>query len=402
MPSTISPNMSLVIPSAGTQPGPQYALDINNSLSILDAHDHTSGNGVQIPTAGINIDAALNLNDFGMEDVGQLKMTIQPSPLSGATFPGTLYVSGVDLYYNDDNGNQIQITSSGQVNTAAGNITGLAPPAAATYLPGSLTFLWQSNSGTNVPADLDAGSIVIRELVAGANGVTLSSPTGLGSDYTLTFPTTLPGTNNAITLLDSSGTISTLDKGSANEILRMDSSGTNLEYLPVGAANGVLKVNAAGTDLEYGLITRESQAVAPLSKSGALNTSTNSTSFVSVGTVTINNPQGRPIMVGLESNGAVNPGFLRIFRAASSQNNASGEFLLEEVGVGGRARFQITNRGDFPIQDNYTDFPPPGILVLDSAAGTGSITYELFVRMITSDPGYSISINNCRLFARML
>lgn len=237
MPTTITPNMSLVLPGVGTQAGPQYATDVNNSLSIIDTHDHTPGNGVLIPTAGINIDNTLSFNTFGASDLQRLSLDAQVSPLSGATYPTSLYASGVDLYFNDGSGNQIQITSSGQVNTATGNITGLSAPAAASYISGSQKFLWQANSGTNLPATMEGASVVVREQVVAGNGVTLSAPTSLAANYTLTFASALPSTTNAITLTNTSGNQSYLSKGSANTVLQMDGTGTNLEYGTIDTVN---------------------------------------------------------------------------------------------------------------------------------------------------------------------
>lgn len=63
--SQASPNMGMTIPTPGVTPGPTYATNISNDLSIIDAHNHTAGNGVQVPTAGININAVLPFNGFG-------------------------------------------------------------------------------------------------------------------------------------------------------------------------------------------------------------------------------------------------------------------------------------------------------------------------------------------------
>lgn len=369
--------MSLQLPTVGTQPGPQFATDLNASLTILDAHDHTSGNGVPVPTAGLNIDATLSLNDFGLENVGQLEMTVQPSPLSGATFPGTIYVSGDDLYYNDGNGNQIQITSSGQVNTATGNITGLVPPAAATYLAGPQTFEWRSNTGTNVAANLDAASIIIREQTPSANGITLASPLALAAPYTLTLPTTLPGTDNALTLLDSSGTITTLDKGGADEILKMDSAGNNLEYLAVGSADRVLKVNAAGTGIEYGLVGDNSRASTNTFAGDLADNNTISTTFFGLsGGMNVTNPFGR--LVAVHVIGRLGAGADPVMRAEVLPGFDEA-FVIWEVRRNGVAiqRFQQGGIGTF--NTTVIDDFPPGLVIYD-APGPGNHVYTLWVR----------------------
>lgn len=47
---TVTSNMSLQSPSSGDT---DYPTQVTNSLTLIDAHDHTSGKGVQIPTGGI-------------------------------------------------------------------------------------------------------------------------------------------------------------------------------------------------------------------------------------------------------------------------------------------------------------------------------------------------------------
>jgi hypothetical protein len=91
-----------------------------------------------------------------------------------------LYVIGADLYYNDANGNQVRITQSGSVTGATGTITGL-PSGTASAAYNSIideTFIFQSAS--NTAANIDGGSVIlIREVAANANAVTISSPTAL-------------------------------------------------------------------------------------------------------------------------------------------------------------------------------------------------------------------------------
>lgn len=58
-------NMGLTVPVPGVTPGPTYATEISNDLILIDAHDHTTGKGVKVPTAGLNINANLSFNGFG-------------------------------------------------------------------------------------------------------------------------------------------------------------------------------------------------------------------------------------------------------------------------------------------------------------------------------------------------
>lgn len=201
MPINISPNMSLPIPSVGQEAGPQYATDVNNCLTIVDGHNHNPGSGVQVTTSGLNINSDLSINDNNLTLVKSTRFQPQLSPLAGAQDLGCLYESGVDLWYNDGNGNQIQLTSGGSIVGTAGSISGLVAPASASYSAGSSTFIWQSNA--NTAANMDFGSAIFRNLTASSNGVTVSAPAALGSNYSLVWPT-IPGTTNFVSL-DTSG-----------------------------------------------------------------------------------------------------------------------------------------------------------------------------------------------------
>lgn len=201
--TTTSPNMNLTIPTVSQEPGPDYASDINSSLSVIDAHDHSTGKGVQITPAGLNINSDLSLGANNATQARSLRFNAQPSPISGISDLGCIYESGVDLYYNDGSGNQIRITQSGGVAGSPGSITGLVAPATVTYV--APTFVFQS--GVNIAGNLDGRNLVLRNSTASSNGLTLSPPNAIASDYTITMPT-LPGSQSIMTL-DASGAIAT-------------------------------------------------------------------------------------------------------------------------------------------------------------------------------------------------
>lgn len=187
---TTSPNMGLTIPTVGQEPGPQWASDLNASLTLIDTHTHAPGEGVPITPAGMSITSDLTFINNNATNLKSVRFYVQPSLLSGVADVGCIYSSGVDLYYNDGNSNQIRMTQSGGVAGTPGSITGLVSPATATYVPASQTFVWQS--AVNTAANLDAGSVIIREVAASANGITLSSPTSLVANFVITLPPKLP------------------------------------------------------------------------------------------------------------------------------------------------------------------------------------------------------------------
>jgi microcystin-dependent protein len=199
MPNTIiTPNMGLTLPIPGAETGPQYASDNNGSFTTVDGHNHTPGNGVQIPTAGISINADFPLNGFNLVSANSTEFVNLGSPLAGSSpFLNTIYVSGGNLYFNDSAGNQVKITASGAVNATSSGIS--SGTATASFSGGVLVV----NSNVNTPANIQAGSILIGNNVANSKYVTLQAPSSLGANYSLTLPPSNGG-GTAFLTIDSS------------------------------------------------------------------------------------------------------------------------------------------------------------------------------------------------------
>ncbi len=205
MPTTISSvYMSMPVPVPTVDPGPQYANDLNSCISIMDSHTHAPGQGQQITPAGINITTDLSFGGNNATNLRSTRYTAQGGALATGSDIGCTYVAGVDLYFNDVNGNQIRLTQSGGVAGTPGSIANLLFPASVTYVTGTQTFIFQSSTAT--AGNIDVGSVKIRQVLANANAITLSSPTSLAANYTLTFPPALP-TAKRYLALDTSGNI---------------------------------------------------------------------------------------------------------------------------------------------------------------------------------------------------
>ena len=118
--STTSPNMLLIIPEVGVTVGPDWANEVVSALGRIDAHDHTSGEGVQVPTAGIAINADLTFNSYGSTSIAFCGFTDQTS--DPATLR-SLYTKDGELYYQDSASNAVQLTNAGTVNVSAGELS---------------------------------------------------------------------------------------------------------------------------------------------------------------------------------------------------------------------------------------------------------------------------------------
>lgn len=77
-----TPNMGLIVSQGGSTPGANNNVTSNtypneNSLNMttLDNHTHVSGQGLQIPTAALDINANLGFNGYNLTGVGGLSCT---------------------------------------------------------------------------------------------------------------------------------------------------------------------------------------------------------------------------------------------------------------------------------------------------------------------------------------
>jgi hypothetical protein len=185
-----------------------------------------------------------------------VRFTSQSALLAAGTDKNQIYVKSGELYFQDNSGTNVQITSGGAVNIAGvGGITGLSgTTAAVTYSDILKTFILTQSSG--VSAKLDVGRVAIRDEVAAANAVTIKSPSALGANYTLTLPPAVPGTNYGLPYSTTAGVLAFLNMGGANLPLKVNSAGTALEYATLDTAGitnlaittGKLAANALSAD----------------------------------------------------------------------------------------------------------------------------------------------------------
>lgn len=250
----VSANIGLPIPIQGVDPGPDYANNVNASLIKIDAHNHTPGNGVAITPSAININSDLNFLANNAINLRSARFSAQGAPLSLPADLGCLYVSGVDLYFNDENGNQVRITQSGGVSGSPGSIANLTSPASATYVAGNSTFVWQSDA--NTAANMDFGSAILRNITAGSNGITISPPNALAANYTLQLPAALPA-STVMLQVNPSGNIS-----ATNQI-----DGAGGPVLTQNAGNLVVSGGIQASSNFYGMLLGGASASVSVAKS---------------------------------------------------------------------------------------------------------------------------------------
>ena len=199
MPSPVipSPNMLLPVPQVGIDTGPDWATQINNCMARIDSHNHSPGQGVLIDYSGISLSGDL---PFNIHSATFLLSTQYSSQSSTLGITNGVYVVAGDLWFNNGTSTPVQITTGGSIVGTSGSISGLVSPASASYNAGTDTFIWRSNTGPNA-ANMDTGSLTIRALTSGSDGVTVNPPASIpSSGYNLQLPLASTANNNFVTM----------------------------------------------------------------------------------------------------------------------------------------------------------------------------------------------------------
>lgn len=188
--------MNLTLPTVDSTIGPTWANQLNTAITTIDAHDHSSGKGTQIPTSGLNINADLSLNNFSLSSVGSINFNSLTSSLSTTN---SVYVKDGDLYFTDAAGNAVRLTASGNINTGSiGGIGGDYVSASATvyYTDSTLKYTFldsASDPATIVVGPITATNITSSGTITTSGAVTVSGATTLNGTTTIAGTTTVSG-----------------------------------------------------------------------------------------------------------------------------------------------------------------------------------------------------------------
>lgn len=130
--------MYLSLPTPSVTLGPAWASQLNAALEAVDAHDHSNGKGTTVKTAGLEINADLNINEYSLFGLKSIRLATQVATLSGAANAQSVFSYGGDLYFTSGAGSPVQITSGGAVVSVAGAVQ-VIPYAAVASSPYSAT-----------------------------------------------------------------------------------------------------------------------------------------------------------------------------------------------------------------------------------------------------------------------
>jgi hypothetical protein len=197
-----TPNMNLTKPTVGGSSG-IWGTDLNGDLDLIDAHDHSTGKGPKVATAGLDINADLPFAGFAATGLKAIDLNAVAPLTSGYLL--SLFVSSSDneLYWRTSGGVNVKLTSGTSLNAALlGGFTGdyASSGAQADYQSSTKIFNFvQSAPANNHRARMDVGDLRLFEVAAAiTNAVKLKSPGTLAASYDWIFPTALPASTKLL------------------------------------------------------------------------------------------------------------------------------------------------------------------------------------------------------------
>lgn len=210
----IGDTIGLSLPTVSVTTGPSYATMINTALETLESILEQ-----KINFGSIDIDQDWSFLDgatrWGLTDVDRVVFWDRGSvPADNYA----LYANGDELFFIDGTGTTVQLTSSGSVAAAAGNIQTTGSPA---YGASGVQIQWDGTSGyyTFYEGAADPGTIRVQKCAfsdAATYWVTVDVPT-LAASYTLSLPAAVPFQTELVSM-DSSGNLDVSSNAPIDEL----------------------------------------------------------------------------------------------------------------------------------------------------------------------------------------
>ena len=141
--NTVDPVTGIVIPTPGSEPGEQYAVDISNALLTLAHLTHTgeaNQDGYQIPSAGLNIDGDVSFQDNNATNLRSARFVEQSSILNGVGDLDCVYDVNGDLWFNNGSGVPIQLTAGSVINAKGASAYSVTTTSINLTIPSSATY----------------------------------------------------------------------------------------------------------------------------------------------------------------------------------------------------------------------------------------------------------------------
>lgn len=368
--------MNLLGISIGTDSGLTIEQNYNANVSVIDGHNHTSGSGVQIPPAGLNINAALTFNNQSATNLQSVVFT----PQTSLSTLDALYVIGGDLYYNDGSSNVIQMTAGGSVNATS---SGIASGSATASFVSSVLVV---NAAANTPANIQVGSVLLGNNSAGSHYLTLSPPSAMAADFSLTLPS-IPAAQQFLSI-DTSGNIA----GYANVSGGIQTSNIASQAITTAL---IADQNVTTIKIADGSVTPAKLSGPTAATSSSQTVTISSGSYVDVGTLSasMTTVRGARIYLVPHSNGT-SPGAMTVQNSGTTIGSYLANISLLKDGTQ-IATWQV---GGYSQSSSVLGacFPPLSTVYFEDFNSPGAHTYKL--QALVTGAAASITFTNCHLF----
>lgn len=383
-----TPYMNLTLPVVGplgTQ-GPDWATEINAALTLIDQHDHSSGLGKQITPAGININQTFQMNSNQISEIASLALDNLVSQPSSANL---VYEYAGELYFNDANANQVQLTSGGTINVASvGTISGDyggSNPANVSFSNLTETYLFTKSPGET--GSIACGPVFIYQNTAGSFYAQIQQNVAQASNLDWTLPVDYPATK--LPMKSSAGGVLELSQIVTSEIADAQVTAVKLATDSVETAKikdlNVTTGKLADLSITNGKIGNQSITI---NKMGATNSVVSSScgTFTITGTsVQVTNfslsitTTGRPVLIIISSAATSTAPYVSgCINGIGSSN--SPYFYLNRNGSGIATWGYVASAFDvIPLSYQYLDFVSAGTYIYSLNAKNFNFSGDLLL-----------------------
>lgn len=111
-------NMQITLATPGASDG-TWGDTLNAGMNVVDAHDHTPGKGVPVPSSGVTVVEDLSMEGYSLISTEKVTLVDHGSGLSGASNRLSVNAANGDLYWSNGSGTAVQITDGTSLNAAA-------------------------------------------------------------------------------------------------------------------------------------------------------------------------------------------------------------------------------------------------------------------------------------------
>lgn len=364
------PNMNLVIPTPSVTLGPDWADQLNTALGLVDAHDHSTGKGAKVTPTGLNINADLPIGSNNLTGARSVRLSSNGAVLALPTDVGCIFNVNGDLFWSNNAGTAVQLTSGSAILAAS---DGISRRLERTAINSNTTI---NPSSTYSYLDVDTGTGVTITLPA-ANGV------AAGRFYEIKDSTGQAATNNIVINRAGSDTIDGATSVTLNvnyQSVRFVSDGTSNWHTQTrpkiadSALQTAMLADSAVTTakINNNAVTQAKRAalgqqISSSSGTVSINSTTNDITNLSV-TITTT---GRPVFIGLVSDGSANDARMLVTRSANGATASI--YILEGSTVISRQVYSMVAVG---ATTATLTIPPSGFWhIYVPAAGT--YTYKV-------------------------